>query len=43
VLPGDSLLVLFANGSGARERIMVVANFLSELRALTGSPRAGAP
>jgi len=43
VLPGDSLLVLFANSSGARERIMVTANFLTELRTLTGSPRKGAP
>ena len=38
VLPGDSLLLLFANRPGARERIMVIANFLSELRTLTGSP-----
>ncbi len=43
VLPGDSLLLLFANSSGARERIMVIANFLTELRTLTGSPRADAP
>ncbi len=43
VLPGDSLFVLYANSSGSRERIMVIANFLSELRTLTGSPRAVAP
>ena len=43
VLPGDSLLVLYANSSGARERIMVVANFLSELRTLARSPRASTP
>jgi hypothetical protein len=43
VLPGDSLFVLYANSSGSRERIMVIANFLSELRALTGSPRTDAP
>jgi serine/threonine-protein kinase len=43
VLPGDSLLLLFSNRSGARERIMVIANFLSELRTLTGSPRTNAP
>jgi hypothetical protein len=43
VLPGDSLFVLYANSSGSRERIMVIANFLSELRTLTGSPRADAP
>ena len=43
VLPGDSLLLLFSNRSGARDRIMVIANFLSELRTLTGSPGASAP
>jgi eukaryotic-like serine/threonine-protein kinase len=43
VLPGDSLFVLYANSSGSRVRIIVIANFLSELRALTGSPRASAP
>jgi hypothetical protein len=43
VLPGDSLLLLFSNRFGARERIMVIANFLSELRTLTGSPGASAP
>ena len=43
LLPGDSLLLLFANSSGARERIVVIANFLTELRTLTGSPRANAP
>ena len=43
VLPGDSLFVLYANSSGSRVRIIVIANFLSELRALTGSPRADAP
>jgi hypothetical protein len=43
VLPGDSLFVIYANSSGSRERLMVIANFLSELRTLTGSPRTGAP
>jgi hypothetical protein len=43
VLPGDSLLLLFANRFGARDRIMVIANFLSELRTLAGSPGASAP
>jgi hypothetical protein len=43
VLPGDSLLLLFANRFGARDRIMVIANFLSELRTMAGSPGASAP
>jgi hypothetical protein len=42
-LPGDSLFLFFANRAGSRERIIVVANFLSELRTLAGSPRAVAP
>jgi hypothetical protein len=41
VLPGDSLFVLFANRNGERERILVAANFLTELRALTGAPPGG--
>jgi serine/threonine-protein kinase len=42
-LPGDSLFLTFANSAGSRERIMVVANFLTELRNLTGPSRIDVP